>query len=91
MADLRLLGKNTVGNQPIAHLLTVGAHTAFHRQMCAQTRTGRLEDLFKVFARVHQAAATVGVASDHKLACEVLRFGPGLKRHGRMVPPGGCD
>ncbi len=60
MADLRLLGKNTVGNQPIAHLLTVGAHTAFHRQMCAQTRTGRLEDLFKVFARVHQAAATVG-------------------------------
>lgn len=52
MADLRLLGKNTVGNQPIAHLLIIGAHTAFHRQMCAQTRTGRLEDLFKVLCDV---------------------------------------
>lgn len=31
MADLWLLGKNTVGNQPIAHLLTVGANAAFDR------------------------------------------------------------
>lgn len=56
--------------------------------MGAEACAGRPEDLFKVFARVHQAAATVGVASDHKLAREVLRFGPGLKRHGRVVPPG---
>lgn len=31
MAVLRSLGKNAVGNQPIAHLLTVGANAAFDR------------------------------------------------------------
>lgn len=33
MAVLPLLRKNTISNQPIAHVLTVGANAAFYRQM----------------------------------------------------------